>query len=171
MGSLNRIVLLGEVESNPDVKATTAGDPVANFTLKVERPLRQDGGQSPPDIIKIVCWQTLADQSAQFTVGTTLLIEGQIHNRNYDDTNGVRHYVTEVEAKEICVVSESAQLAPTLSAPKVSEPALSEPSVSEPKLETAAAPSTAFDFSTEKPNSPLEVPPEFGEPVEEDIPF
>ena len=161
MGSLNRIVLLGDIESPPEVKATTSGDSVANFTLFVERPPRQDGLASPSDKIKIVCWGPLADQVTSYTVGMTLLVEGPIHNRQYDDQSGVRHYVTEINVQDICLVGKKRDII-SASPPE---------SKSEPKLEPMPAPAENFDFSTSKPEGPLEVPPEFGEKVEEDIPF
>jgi len=184
MGSLNRIVLLGEIDSAVDVKATNSGESVANFSLQVRRPARADGIQSQSDQIQVVCWGELATQSEQLAIGNVVLVEGQIHNRQYDDQNGVRHYVTEVVAKELCITSTTGSAlgagnmevqtnvaAEGIGSSEIAATAAN--SEATPSIETLASPKESFDFSDSESvtKATLESPPEFGEPVEEDIPF
>jgi single-strand DNA-binding protein len=167
VASLNRIILLGTVDTDPDVKATTSGDTVANFTLKVNRPRRADGLESKPDIIKIVAWRQLADTSGTLSVGQSILVEGRIHTRNYEDQSGNRRYVTEVEAKEIRDLGStesSSYAAPSVEAVQIKK------SQSEPVVEPMDQTITPFQFDDVK-NQEIKMPPSFGKEVEEDIPF
>tara|TARA_B100001113_G_C21073532_1_gene606621 strand:+ start:350 stop:910 length:561 start_codon:yes stop_codon:yes gene_type:complete len=186
MASLNRIVLLGSVASEIDVKATHSGESVANFTLLVNRPERADGVQSQSDRIQIVCWSDLALQAQALAKNKMVLIEGQIHNRQYDDQNGVRHYVTEVIAKTICNMGIGNQLDKGEQLSGIGEIPQSDnnfvtsdnnskgETLESQPIEILSKPKESFDFSDSSSasmNTPIESPPEFGEPVEEDIPF
>lgn len=100
MSSQNKIILIGNPLKEPDVKMSTSGQPVANFLLSVERPR---SGDSPAykDNIPVVAWQENAELLENCSTDTTLLIEGRIQTRTYDTNEGVRKYVTEVDARVV----------------------------------------------------------------------
>jgi len=172
MSSLNKIVLVGTVDSEPDVKATTTGDLVVNFTLSVQRPPRTDGIQTAPDKLRIVGWRRLADMASQYPEGTLVVVDGRIQTRHYDNQEGQRIYITEVDAKEIRPLTGTPQVAPQVQPTAASTIAVNDIPTIEPK---AAQSNTNFDFeeagSAKAPEGDLSLPPEFGDEVEEDIPF
>jgi len=165
MASLNRIILIGTVATEPDVKVTTSGDSVANFTLSVDRPARTDGFESRADQIKVVAWRQLADQCGNFSSGQMLLVEGRVHTRSYDDQSGNRHYVTEVEAKEFREVGQ------TSSSDSFAPPSIDPVQMQEsPVIEEMDQDITPFQFDDVK-NNDLSSPPVMEQDGEEDIPF
>jgi single-strand DNA-binding protein len=156
-------VIFGEVASAVDTKVTNAGDPLSVFTLKVDRPERQDGIQSQSDLMKVVCWGPLSSHVENAEEGTSVFVEGQINNKQYDDQNNVRHYETEIVAKEVMVVSNmTPQLSPNSPPLEAAVP----PADTSNDIETLNSSARNFDFSDTASS-----PPEFGDPVEEDIPF
>ncbi len=173
MSSLNKIILIGKVEDTPDIKATSAGDSVANFTLAVERPLRNDSVQTYTDRVKIVAWRDLADKSATLQSGTLALVEGNIHTRSYDNDAGQRVYVTEVEARQVRALASS-DLTGFQSAPVADS--VNEASahvIEEKKVDDASDFSFLDDSSSlNAPQGDLQKTPDFGsQAMDEDIPF
>jgi single-strand DNA-binding protein len=101
VSSLNKIILIGTLETTPEVRVTNAGDSFSKFTLKVDRPDKNDGTPSQTDTIDIVAWRQVADQSASLEQGEMLMVEGRIVTRTTEDEAGRKKYFTEVDAKEI----------------------------------------------------------------------
>ena len=157
MSNLNKIILLGEVVSEMDVKATTSGHTVANFVLQVQRPKRSDVVDSQFDLIKVVAWRELAEENKTLPKGSLVLVEGRILTRSYEDQAGVRKYVTEVEAVDIKPVGGS-----------VVSQSEAASSLSEMPQKTGADEVFSFeDQNTESGSASVD----FGKQVEEDIPF
>lgn len=104
MSRLNKIILIGLVTDEPSSRATDAGDIVSNFTLSVERQA-QEGSPAQFDNVSVVCWKDLAEKVASVATNQMLLVEGSIRTRNYENKEGQRVYVTEVEARDIKVLS------------------------------------------------------------------
>ncbi len=99
--SVNKVILVGNVGKDPDVKYFDNGSAVANFTLATtERGYTAANGTQIPDRTEwhnVVCWRGLAKVAEQFVrKGSQLYIEGKIRSRTYDDTNGVKRYVSEI---------------------------------------------------------------------------
>ena len=171
MSSLNKIILIGDLNETPTVKATNAGDSVANFSLAVQRPARADGLAGQVDSIKVVAWREKAEAAGEMAAGALVLVEGRIHTRSYENDEGQRVYVTEVDAKEVkpLVKSDSGGIqttttisAQTTEAPVAKAPVAQAPVVEQKPIDNGAA----FDFSDD--SATLQVPQ--GE-LEEDIPF
>jgi single-strand DNA-binding protein len=104
--SVNKVILVGNVGKDPDVKYFDNGNNVANFTLATtERGYTTANGIQLPDRTEwhnIVCWRGLAKIAEQFVRrGTQVYIEGKIRSRTYDDANGVRRYVNEIYADNL----------------------------------------------------------------------
>lgn len=104
--SVNKIILIGNVGKDPDVKHFDNGGSVASFSLATtERGYTAQNGTVIPDRTdwhSIVCWKGLAKIAEQYVKkGTQIYIEGKIRTRSYDDQNGVKRYITEVYADNL----------------------------------------------------------------------
>lgn len=104
--SVNKVILVGNVGKDPDVKYFDNGSAVANFTLATtERGYTAANGTQIPDRTEwhnIVCWRGLAKVAEQFVKkGTQVYVEGKIRSRTYDDANGVKRYVNEIYADNL----------------------------------------------------------------------
>ena len=101
--SVNKVILLGHVGKDPDIRQFDNGSQVATFSLATtEKGYTTQSGVTIEDRTEwhnVVCWRGLAKVVEQFVKkGTQLYIEGKIHSRSYDDQNGVKRYVTEIYA-------------------------------------------------------------------------
>jgi single-strand DNA-binding protein len=99
--SVNKIILLGNVGKDPEVRYFDNGGAVANFTLATtERGYTAANGTQVPDRTEwhnIVLWRGLAEIAEKYVKkGSKLYIEGKIRTRSYDDASGNKRYVTEV---------------------------------------------------------------------------
>lgn len=74
---------------------------MTRITLEVERPERSDGLPSGTDSIPVVAWRQLAERRELFQDGALLMVDGRVSTRTYDDNAGKRHWITEVEARDI----------------------------------------------------------------------
>lgn len=104
--SVNKVILIGNVGKDPDVKYFDNGSAVANFTLATtERGYTAANGTQIPDKTEwhnIVCWRGLAKVVEQFVrKGSQVYIEGRIRSRTYDDANGVKRFVIEIYADNL----------------------------------------------------------------------
>ncbi len=121
MSSLNKIILIGYVRGAVDARVTQSGESVTKFTLEVERPERSDGLPSGSDNVPIVVWRQLAERQELFREENMLMVEGRVSARSYDDNNGKRHWVTEVEARDIRALGTSGNTAPEAPSKKLEE--------------------------------------------------
>lgn len=101
--SLNKVMLIGNVGKDPDVRYLDNGVAVATFPLATtERGYRLQNGTEVPertDWHNIVLWRGLAEVAEKYVhKGDKLYIEGKIKSRSYDDQNGVKRYITEIFA-------------------------------------------------------------------------
>lgn len=99
---LNRVILIGRLTRDPELRYTPAGVAVTQFTLAVDRPFSGQGGQREADFIPVVTWRQLAETCANYLrKGRLAAVEGRIQVRNYDNNEGRRVYVTEVIADNV----------------------------------------------------------------------
>jgi len=93
---MNRVILVGRITKDPEVKSTQSNIPVVTFTLAVNRQFSDQSGEKQADFIQCVVWRKQAENLARFVKkGALLGVEGRIQTRNYESDNGTR-YVTEV---------------------------------------------------------------------------
>ncbi|SFJ90512.1 single-strand DNA-binding protein [Paenibacillus sp. UNC496MF] len=103
---LNRVILIGRLTRDPEMRYTPAGVAVTQFTLAVDRPF-SSGGQGgererEADFIPIVTWRQLAETCANYLrKGRLAAVEGRMQVRNYENNEGKRVYVTEVIADNV----------------------------------------------------------------------
>lgn len=99
---LNRVILIGRLTRDPELRYTTSGIAVANFTLAVDRPFTNQQGERETDFIRIITWRKLAEVCAQnLGKGRLVAVDGRLQVRSYDDQSGVRRQAAEVVAETV----------------------------------------------------------------------
>ena len=108
-GSLNRVMIIGNLGRDPELRYTTRGNAVCNFTVAVNRPGRTDenGRRSEDETewFSVVAWDKLAETCNQFlSKGRKVYVEGRLQSRSYDDKDGNKRYITEVVADDVILL-------------------------------------------------------------------
>ena len=99
---LNRVVLVGRLTRDPELRYTPNGVAVANFTLAVNRTFSNKQGEREADFINCVVWQKPAENVANYLKkGSLAGVDGRIQTRSYDNNEGRRVFVTEVVAESV----------------------------------------------------------------------
>jgi single-strand DNA-binding protein len=99
---LNRVILIGRLTKDPELRYTPSGVAVTTFTLAVDRPFTNQQKEREADFIPIVTWRQLAETCANYLrKGRLAAVEGRMQVRNYDNNEGRRVYVTEVIADNV----------------------------------------------------------------------
>lgn len=101
---INKVILVGNVGADPEVRHIDQNTSVANFNLATSETYtdRQGVRQTQTEWHRIVAWRGLADVMEKYVhKGSQLYVEGRLRNRSYDDANGVKRYVTEIYADTI----------------------------------------------------------------------
>ena len=109
---MNRIILMGRLTRDPELRQTQTGTPVASFTLAVDRRFSsRDGGERQTDFIDIVAWQKTAEfVSKYFAKGQMCLVEGRLQIRDWTDKDGNKRRSAEVVADNVyCTESKRAR--------------------------------------------------------------
>ena len=103
---LNRIVLIGRLTRDPELRFTPNGHAVCSFTLAVDRPFTNQEGNRETDFINIVVWNKQGENCAQYLAkGRLAAVDGRLQIRSYDGNDGQRRYVTEVIADNVRLLS------------------------------------------------------------------
>ena len=99
---MNRVVLVGRLTKDPELKYTPAGAAVATFTLAVNRTFTNQQGEREADYINCVVWRKAAESVANYLKkGSLAGVDGRLQTRNYEGNDGKRVYVTEVIAESV----------------------------------------------------------------------
>lgn len=99
---LNKIILIGRLTKDVELRYTESGKAVANFTLAVDRPFKKAQGEKEADFIRIVVWGKQAENCANYIgKGRLAAVEGRLQIRSYDGNDGQRKYITEVVADTV----------------------------------------------------------------------
>lgn len=94
---INRVVLVGRLTKDINLRKTQSGISVGLFTLAVNRQYSKDKEHKETDFVSCIVWRKGAEILSQYThKGSRIGIDGRIQTRNYEDNNGQRVYVTEV---------------------------------------------------------------------------
>lgn len=104
MAGINKAILVGNLGRDPELRYTSSGTAVANFSIATtERWTSKDGEkQERTSWHKIVAWGRLGEVCGEYLKkGKQVYIEGQIEYREYEDRDGVTRYVTEIKAREM----------------------------------------------------------------------
>lgn len=146
--SVNKVILVGNVGQNPDIKVFDGGTKKASFSLATSEKYTDKEGtvHENTEWHHIVCWRKAADIVEKFVKkGSQLYVEGKLTTRNWQDQNGQDHYVTEVDAATLQLLGRKdesnqgqvyqapQQVAYQAPAPAPAAPAAAEPNSFEPQ--------------------------------------
>ena len=96
---MNKIILMGRLVRDPEVRYTQTGKVVCQFTIAVDRPFANQDGQREADFIPVIVWGKQAELCGNsLTKGQRVLVEGRLQIRSYDAKDGSKRWVTEVIA-------------------------------------------------------------------------
>lgn len=99
---LNRIVLIGRLTRDPELRYTPNGIAVASFTLAVDRPFNNPQGERETDFIDIVAWRKLAETvSGHLQKGRLVAVQGRLQIRSYETQDGQRRKAAEVVSDDV----------------------------------------------------------------------
>lgn len=99
---INRVVLVGRLTRDPELRYTPNGIPVATFTIAVNRTFTNTQGEREADFIQIVVWRKTAENVANYLKkGSLAGVDGRIQTRSYEGQDGKRVYVTEILAESV----------------------------------------------------------------------
>lgn len=129
---LNKVMIIGHLGKDPEMRYTPSGRPVTTFTVAVSRSWNSADGErhNETEWFNIVAWGNLAEICKQYLAkGQQVYIEGRLQTRRWDDKEGQKHTSVEVVAGEMMMLGERRETnhgAEEQSAPAESEPAASE---------------------------------------------
>ncbi|MDO5555248.1 MAG: single-stranded DNA-binding protein [Clostridia bacterium] len=98
---MNKVILMGRLTKEPEIRYTQSQAMVTSFTLAVNRKFAKEGEERQTDFINIVCWSKVAEfVSKYYKKGQQVAIVGRLQVRNYEDDTGMKKFITEVIAEE-----------------------------------------------------------------------
>lgn len=110
MASFNKVILIGNLCADPELKTTQNGVSVTSFRLAVGRRKVAKDAEPQTDFINIVAWRNTAEFICKyFQKGKAILIVGSIQTRSWDDQNGQERYATEVVADEAQFIEKKSE--------------------------------------------------------------
>ncbi len=100
---MNKVILMGRLTKDPELRYTSTNNTaVCSFSLAVDRRFAREGEERQADFFNIVAWRKQAEFcSKYFTKGQKVVVVGSLQNRTWDDSEGKRHYITEVITDEV----------------------------------------------------------------------
>ncbi|MBQ4271599.1 MAG: single-stranded DNA-binding protein [Clostridiales bacterium] len=146
---MNKVMLVGRLTKDPELKNTSSQVPFCNFTVAVDRRFKDNNGQRQADFINCVAWrQTASFIGSYFRKGSRIGIVGSIQSRSFEDSNsGQKRYVTEVVVDEAEFVESgngngangaaAPKSAPVQSAPQPAEGSVAATAPTAPKTSIA----------------------------------
>lgn len=105
----NKVQLIGNLGGNPEIKTTEGGKKLARFSIATSEVYRNAKGEKVTETQwhNLVAWGKLAEIAEKFLVkGSEVAIEGKLVNRNYNDKEGNKKYITEVQVNEVLMLGE-----------------------------------------------------------------
>ena len=110
---MNKVIMIGRLTKDPEVKKTQSNKTVANFTVAINDKFNRD----KTDFINCVAWEKTAEYLGNYVKkGNLIAVEGRISTRNYDGSDGKKVYITEVVCESVQGLERNDQ--PTPSEPK-----------------------------------------------------
>ncbi|MFN8007645.1 MAG: single-stranded DNA-binding protein [Terriglobia bacterium] len=106
--SVNKVILVGRLGKDPELKYTQSGTPVARFTLATDENWKDQNGekQQRTEWHNIVAWRKLAEICGQYlNKGKLVYVEGRLQTRSWEDKEGNKRYTTEIQADNLVMLS------------------------------------------------------------------
>lgn len=102
---MNKVMIIGNVTRDPELKSTQSGMSVCTFNVAVSRKLTQEqkqAGAQGADFFNVVAWRGTADACAKYlSKGKKVAVSGRLQTRSYDAADGSKRHVTEIVAEEV----------------------------------------------------------------------
>ena len=137
MASLNKVILIGHLTTDPELKQTPNGVSVTSFSIGISRRFTRAGEQAQTDFINIVAWRRTAEFITKFfRKGNAICICGSLQKRSWTATDGSKRYATDVVADEATFVEKKSD---SSRGDDYQAPAFSSDMGSAPKFEEVAA--------------------------------
>lgn len=115
---MNKVILVGRLARDPELRTTNTGKSVATFPLAVDRRFKQEG-QPEADFHNIVAWGKQAETICQYLgKGRQIALTGRLQSRSYEAQDGTKRYVTEVVMEEFDFIGNKNDSAPQNSQPQ-----------------------------------------------------
>lgn len=115
---MNKVILVGRLARDPELRTTGSGKSVATFSLAVDRRYKAEG-QPTADFFNIVAWGKQAETICQYlSKGRQIALTGRLQSRSYDAQDGSKRYVTEVVLEEFDFIGSKNDSAPQNSQPQ-----------------------------------------------------
>ncbi|MBQ6152412.1 MAG: single-stranded DNA-binding protein [Ruminococcus sp.] len=104
---LNRVILMGRMVADPELKTTTSGISVTSFRIAVDRSYVKQGAERQADFFDIVAWRSTAEFVCRnFSKGSLIAIDGQLQSRQYQTREGQNRTAIEVVADQVSFTGE-----------------------------------------------------------------
>jgi len=110
---LNKVMLIGRLGRDPEMRYTPSGRPVTTFSLATSRTWNTSEGErrTETEWFNVVAWGSLAEICKQFLIkGQQVYVEGRLQTRHWEDTEGNKHSVTEIVANEMIMLGERREM-------------------------------------------------------------
>lgn len=138
---MNKVVLIGNLVRDPEVRATQSGISVCNFTVAVNRRFKKENGEQETDFLNVIAWRQLAELCSKYLAkGRKVAVTGSIQTRTYEAKDGSKRTAWDIVADEVEFLTPQNQQSSTQSAPGAYTTAVSKDSG------TAYAPQAHNDF-------------------------
>jgi single-strand DNA-binding protein len=101
---VNKVILIGRLGADPEVRFTTSGTQVVQFNLATSEAVKTDEGkwEERPEWHRVVVFERLAENCAKFlSKGREVYIEGKLRTRQWEDNQGIKRYTTEIVARDV----------------------------------------------------------------------
>ena len=99
---MNKVILMGRLTRDPEVRYTQSNTVVTSFSIAVNRRFARQGEERQADFFNIVAWNKAGEFAGKyFKKGQQIAVTGRLQTRNWDDDQGQKHYITEVVAEEL----------------------------------------------------------------------
>ncbi len=99
---MNKVILIGRLARDPEMRTTGSGIAVTRFTVAVSRPFNPQNGQPQTDFINCVAWRRQAENIAKYcSKGSQVAVEGRIQTGSYDGADGQKRYTTDIVADNV----------------------------------------------------------------------
>lgn len=110
MASFNKVIMIGHLTADPELKQTTSGLSVCNFSIAVNRRQSKEQTQSVADFFNVVAWRATAEfVTRYFKKGSPILVCGQLQTRTWTDNQNQKRYATDIVADEVSFVAPASQ--------------------------------------------------------------
>jgi single-strand DNA-binding protein len=115
MASLNKVMVIGNLGADPEMRFAPSGSPVTTFRIASSRTFNTKDGEKKQETewFTVVTWDKLAENCNQFlSKGRKAYVEGRLKTRSWEDKEGVKRYATDIIANQVIFLDRSAGTTP-----------------------------------------------------------